>query len=57
MNNTKISKKVASNHAVLFTTLQHLCMLPLVTFLGEFRLVYETYDMRILFFVHWRILF
>ena len=40
---------VALNQAVLFTTLQHLYVLPLVTF-REFRLAYETYRTRILFF-------
>jgi len=44
---------VALNQVVLFTTLQHLYVLPLVTYrigLGEFRFAYETYHTRILFF-------
>jgi len=40
---------VALNQAVLFTTLQHLYVLPPVTFLCEFRFAYETYHKRILF--------
>ena len=40
---------VALNQAVLFTTLQHLYVLPPVTFLCEFRFAYETYHRRILF--------
>jgi len=41
---------VALKQAVLFTTLQHRYVLPLVTFLCKFRLPYETYHTRILFF-------
>ena len=41
---------VALNQVVLFTTLQHLYVLPHVTFLGELRFAYETYHTRILFF-------
>ena len=44
---------MALNNAVLFITLLDLYVLPLVTFLGEFRITYEnyeTYHTRILFF-------
>jgi len=41
---------VGLNQAVLVTILQHLYVLPPVTFLREFRLAYETYHTRILFF-------
>ena len=35
---------------VLLSILQHVHVLPLVTFLGEFRFAYETYHTHILFF-------
>jgi len=38
------------NNVVPFTTLLHLYVLPLITFLGEFSLAYEMYYTRILFF-------
>ena len=41
---------VGLNQAVLVTILQHLYVLPPVTFLREFRLAYEMYHTRILFF-------
>jgi len=41
---------VTLNQAVLFTNLQHLYVLPFVTFLSEIKLAYVTYHAHILFF-------